>query len=351
MAKNYDCLCLFSSGLDSILAARTLMAQGIRVKCLHFVSPFFGSPESAPRWREVYGLDIEPVDVSAEFVRLAPENRFGLGKLLNPCVDCKVFMASRAKALMPEYGARFIASGEVVGQRPMSQRRDAMNIVTRESGTRDLLLRPLCALNLDPTPMEESGLVDRERLHNFGGRGRKNQLALAEEFGLTDLPTPAGGCLLTEAESCRRYAPLYMHAAAPDPSDFELANIGRQFWSGSRWLAMGRNRADNERLLQLAGERDLVFDVAGFPGPRAVARDIGAGEWSAEDVRRAAALTASYSPKAVKSGGPVAVRVDRGGSRETVTVAPARETPPSFEEPDFEVVDEIKQSLAEHAGA
>ena len=133
----YDCLCLFSSGLDSILAARVLQEQGLKVKCLHFVSPFFGKPELVPKWAETYGLDIDVVDVSREFIRVVPENRFGLGKQLNPCVDCKVFMATRAREMLPAYGAEFVASGEVVGQRPMSQRRDAMNIVTRESGTRD----------------------------------------------------------------------------------------------------------------------------------------------------------------------------------------------------------------------
>lgn len=346
MTKTYDCLSLFSSGLDSILAARTLMDQGLKVKCLHFISPFFGKPELVEHWREEYGLDIDAIDVSKEFIRLVPGNRFGLGKLLNPCVDCKVFMAGRARALLPRYGARFIATGEVVGQRPMSQRRDAMNIVTRESETRDLLLRPLCARRMDPTPMEDSGLVDRERLHNMSGRGRKGQIALAKEMGVTELPTPAGGCLLTEAESCRRYAPVYMHLAGPTPEDFALANTGRQFWDGPRWLAVGRKQADNEQLTELARDTDLLFDVADFPSPRALARLTSHGPWPAEDVQRAAAVTASYSPKAVKSGGPVDVHVYRGDARETVTVTPARQTDPPFAEPEFEAIKELKESIA-----
>ena len=136
----------------------------------------------------------------------------------------------------------FIISGEVVGQRPMSQRRDAMNAVRRDAEVKKTLLRPLCAKRLDPTPMEESGLVDREKLLAIGGRGRKDQLAMAKDYGFTEIPAPAGGCKLTEAEPASRYAPVLMHSKTPRAEDFVLAGQGRQYWAGPVWVSIGRNQ-------------------------------------------------------------------------------------------------------------
>jgi hypothetical protein len=194
--------------------------------------------------------------------------------------------------------------------------------------------------------MELSGLVDRERLHKMGGRGRKEQIALAKAMGINEMPTPAGGCLLTEAESCRRYAPVYMHLPEPTPEDFVLANTGRQFWDGPLWLSVGRKKEDNEHLTALARKGDLLLDLVDYPSPSALARMTGSGAWPAEAVKRAAALTASYSTKAVKADEPVDVYVMQGGTRETVTVTPARHTDPPFEEPGFEVIKQFKDSLA-----
>jgi len=340
MSETYHCLSLFSAGLDSILAARALTAQGLRVKCLHFVSPFFGNPRRIPHWERVWGLDIAAVDVSEEFVAMLRGPAHGFGKLLNPCMDCKILMLSRARELMPQYGATFLATGEVVGQRPMSQRRDAMNAIARDAGVKGLLLRPLCAQKLDPTPMEESGLVDRERLHNFGGRGRRQQMDLAREFGLDELPTPAGGCLLAEPESARRFWPLLRHVAAPAPAHFRLADEGRQYWAeadGAQfWLAIGRNQAGNERLERLAQSGDLLFKTRDFPGPLALARPL-AGPWPDAVRADAAAFFASYSPKAVRSGGPVAVTVTTvGDATHTVEVTPSRVTPLAWAEPQWD---------------
>lgn len=340
MAENYQCLSLFSAGLDSILAARVLLAQGVRVKCLHFVSPFFGDVRRIPHWERVWGLDIAAVDVSAEFVAMLRAPAHGFGKLLNPCMDCKILMLSRARELMPQFGATFLASGEVVGQRPMSQRRDAMNAIARDAGVKGLLLRPLCAHKLDPTPMEESGLVDRERLYNFGGRGRRQQMDLAREFGLEELPTPAGGCLLAEPESARRFWPLLRHLVEPTPDHFRLADEGRQYWAEADgtpyWLAIGRNQAGNERLERLVAPGDLLFKVRDFPGPLALGRPL-AGPWPDAVVADAAAFFASYSPKAARQGGPVAVTVAcAGGETRTVDVTPNRTPPLAWSEPHWD---------------
>jgi len=342
----YDALALFSGGLDSILAARTVAAQGLRVLCLHFVSPFFGHPDRLERWRADYGLDIEPVDASEPFTAmLAGGPAHGVGKGLNPCVDCKILMLSTAKALLPRYGAKFLVTGEVKGQRPMSQRRDALDVISRDAGVRDVLLRPLCARTLKPSPMEESGLVDRERLHGFGGRSRGPQMALARALGITAIPQPGGGCLLTEQESAKRYLPVLAHHPAPTAADFRLANLGRQFWSEGRWLAMGRNQADNAALAALALPGDILLDVEGFPSPLGLARELPGHPWTPEALAGAAALLASYSPKAAASGGEATVLAARGGETQRLTVRPTREPRTGLKEPAWEEMLAVKKRL------
>ncbi|MDR2160805.1 MAG: tRNA(5-methylaminomethyl-2-thiouridylate) methyltransferase, partial [Desulfovibrio sp.] len=202
--ERYDVVSLFSGGLDSLLASRLIQAQGKKVLCLHFVTPFFGKPHLVDSWRDAYGLTVLPVDVGREFVDLLVRRpQHGFGKVLNPCVDCKILLLRRAREMMEMFGAKAIITGEVLGQRPMSQRRDSLNLIRREAGVRDLLLRPLCALRLEPTPAEISGFINRSALLGFSGRGRKNQMALAGEFGIAEIPSPAGGCRLTERESAR----------------------------------------------------------------------------------------------------------------------------------------------------
>jgi hypothetical protein len=334
--KRYDALSLFSGGLDSVLAARTLMDQGLSVMCLHFVSPFFGKPGRIAHWRDTFGLDILAVDVGEDFVAmLARGPAHGLGKFLNPCIDCKIFMIDRAMALLPEFGARFLATGEVLGQRPMSQRLDALNVIRRDSGAKDVLLRPLCAKRLAETPMELGGLVDRTRLHAMSGRGRKEQLELARRMGLPEIPTPAGGCLLTEMESARRYFPVFAHHPEPAAADFELANIGRQYWAGNLWLTVGRNQSDNARLEAAISAHDLVFKVRDHPGPLALARRLPGADWDGEAVRDAAAFVASFSPKAREAGRETAVHVG-GADRSPVFVTPSRRTPLAWREPSWD---------------
>ena len=341
--KSYHALALFSGGLDSILAAKTIAAQGLDVLGLHFVSPFFGKPHKIEHWKAVYGLDIIAVDVSESYVRmLSAGPTHGLGRFLNPCVDCKILMLRRAKELLAEYGASFLISGEVVGQRPMSQRIDALNIIIRDSETKGILLRPLCAKRLPETEPEASGLVDREKLFGMNGRGRKDQMALAEAYGLTEIPTPAGGCLLTEQASARRFFPLFERSATPRPSDFDLANIGRQYWAGDRWMAVGRNKADNESLERIAGPDDLVFKVRDLPGPLGVARRLPGAVWDEAAVADTAAFLASFNPKAKAITGTVRVDV-AGWPGGSVIVTPARQTAIAWAEPTWEEVVEKKR--------
>lgn len=350
MNRKYDALALLSGGLDSILAMRTVMDQGLAVLGLHFMTPFFGKPHLIPFWRDHYGIEVEAVDIGERYVdMLLSGPSQGFGKWLNPCIDCKIAMLGRAVELMPTYGAAFLVSGEVLGQRPMSQRADALNVITKRAGVRDLLLRPLCARNLPQTPMEESGLVDRARLLDWRGRGRRPQYELAERYGFTEIPTPAGGCCLTEVQGAARFVQLLLHRPRPEPVDFRLARAGRQYWAGPHWLAFGRTAEDNAELEACLVPDDYAFKLADFPGPLAVARPL-AGEWAAEAVRDAASLVASYATRARRhfeaTGQPVRVTVRRAGAVETVEVAPSRKTALPWAEPRPEIVREWKKAQA-----
>ena len=330
---------LFSGGLDSILAARLILEQGLVVRCLHFVTPFFGKPQLIPHWEKIYGLEIEAVDISDAFVRLLrarPEH--GFGKVMNPCVDCKILMMRTAREIMRERGASFLISGEVLGQRPMSQRRDTLNVIRRDAEVKEALLRPLCAQHLDPTAAELSGLVDRSRLLGLFGRGRKGQMELAERMGLTEIPTPAGGCKLAEKENARRYWPVLTLLEEPTAEDFHLSNIGRQYWADGHWLSMGRNEADNAELERLVRPGDAILRVRDFPSPFALARQI--RPWDAAVLQDAASLVASYSPKGVRAAetspdGTVAVRIQINGESSFVDVVPKRIPALAWGEPEF----------------
>ena len=367
--SQYDAVALFSGGLDSILAARLIQDQGLRVKCLHFVTPFFGNPKAVGRWRKIHGLDITAYDIGDDYAAmLAKRPEHGFGKVLNPCVDCKILMLRKAKNILRDLGAHFIVTGEVIGQRPMSQRKDTLNIIRRDADVKDLLLRPLCARLLDAIPAETGGLVDRSRLMAISGRGRKDQLELARQMGITEIPTPGGGCRLTEVENGRSYWPVLKNSPCPDGNDFDLANTGRQYWSFSAnpplRVCVGRNQADNERLLELARPGDSVLKTAAFPGPVALSRPFPGQEWDEAAVMSAAAFCASFSPKAKRAaeetGQPVTVKVCRGpdfaavlrpaedGTVPVVRVMPDRATEHGWREHTWEKArEEIKAEARE----
>ncbi|MFP4110210.1 MAG: tRNA(5-methylaminomethyl-2-thiouridylate) methyltransferase [Desulfonatronovibrio sp.] len=333
--KKYDALALFSGGLDSILAARLVQNQGLRVLGLHFISPFFGHPDKLEEWEHNYGIPLMSVDISSEFVHMlckGPEH--GLGKILNPCVDCKILMLNTARTLLCDFGAAFIISGEVLGQRPMSQRLDTLNIIKRDAGVKNILVRALSARRLPPTDPEKSGLLDREKLGSMSGRGRKEQIKLAREFNIHPIPTPAGGCLLTEKESAKRYLPLLTYKQKPEPADFLLANTGRQFWLGNHWLCIGRNKEDNDRLEELAEQSDYLFKLTFFPGPLALGRPVKNQDWSPEILESACELVSRFSPKARKSSREIDVIIRRGETIQEILVWPGEtEQPTLWQEP------------------
>ncbi|MCR5562210.1 MAG: tRNA(5-methylaminomethyl-2-thiouridylate) methyltransferase [Desulfovibrio sp.] len=349
-----DIIVLFSGGLDSILTALLLREQGLGVRCLHCHTPFFGDFRALPRWRCTYGLDIESLDLGEDFVRMLKERpAHGFGKHMNPCVDCKILLLRKARLYMESVGAKGLATGEVLGQRPMSQRRDVLNVILREAGVRDLLLRPLSAKCLEPTPLEESGLVDRERLLGISGRGRHEQMALARHFGLTAIPTPAGGCLLTERENTRRFWPVLTRRAHPTVDDFRLADLGRQFWrrvdDRYYWLVVGRNRADNQRIEAARRDGDLLLAFPGVPGPLLLARD--GADWPDSLLIEAGCLGISYAGKAASSSGPVTMRCNGGKTTFFLPVRPERNglwAVPAWDEVHEELRGEARQRMQAH---
>jgi hypothetical protein len=246
-------IALFSGGLDSMLAIRMMQVQGIQVRALHFVSPFFGSPldpeagkYNARRAADSLGVPLSVITLGNDYLEMLRQPRHGYGKAVNPCVDCHTWFFRVARGLMAEHGASFAVSGEVLGQRPMSQRRDNLLVVERESGLEGLLLRPLSARLLPPTIPEREGWVDREQLGAIQGRSRKEQMRLAKELGLPEYPTPAGGCLLTELSYAPKVRDIFTHTEQLQPRDFQLLRVGRHFRLGPRTkVVISRNEAEN----------------------------------------------------------------------------------------------------------
>ena len=331
-------LALFSGGLDSILAARVIAAQGIEVLAVKFVTPFFGYEilvdiDGYTRGiREKYAIEVVVEDISDGYLELLRDPRHGFGRHFNPCVDCKIFMLKRAREMMEELGASFLITGEVLGQRPMSQRLDTLHVISRDSGSRSLLLRPLSARLLPGTAPELQGLVDRTRLLDFSGRGRSRQIALAGEFGIHDFPSPAGGCILADPILSRRIKRLYadefvLSSKDITVTDIRLLLVGRQFiLPGGGWLILGRIEGENDRLLELAGEDDAVLQMEERPGPAALlrraARCYAEAETRAADLDLAAALVARYSRKlnGLPQTGEVVVALS--GRRWTIAAEP-----------------------------
>ncbi len=336
--SKYRAVSLFSGGLDSILAAKIMQEQGWEVIGLHFVSPFFGHPELVRDWEETYGLPIRTVDVSPEYIQMFLQGpAHGLGKFLNPCIDCKIFMLQQARKYMYELDACLVISGEVLGQRPMSQRKNPLFLIRSRADVREILLRPLSAGLLPPTHAEKQGWVDREKLFSISGRGRKDQLALAGKFGIEEIPTPGGGCLLTQEHSAQRYLPLLGNKGirTPEVRDFYLANRGRQYWSGNYWLSIGRNKEDNEQLFECSTEEDYLFTLKQFPGPLAVGRPM-SGKWPMEVVQSAAAFMSSFAPKARKSLRAVEVEIRRGDEVDCLPVWPGDTGAVQWAEPQWD---------------
>jgi tRNA-specific 2-thiouridylase len=319
MTKTIRALGLFSGGLDSMLAAATLRAQGIDVTLVCFVTPFFGAVRARESAAHL-GLPLREVDLTDKFLPLIYDPPHGWGRGHNPCIDCHILMLREAGALMAA-GFDFLFTGEVLGQRPMSQNRGSLNIIARESGFADLLLRPLSAKSLKTTVPEIRGWVDRERLLNLSGRGRKPQLALAREYGITRYPAPAGGCLLTDPGYATRLKELLRHVQEASRQDLAVLKYGRHFrLPGGTKAVVGRTERDNEAIATWISPGDFLLKVEQYPGPLVLV----GGAVSGEDLAAAAGLAAAYSD--APEGAPVTVTAEPGGlDRVFRLTAPAKD--------------------------
>lgn len=265
---------LFSGGLDSIIAASLVMEQGIEVELVNFTTVFFDRAfkesvmASAQKAADGIGKPLTVIDLSAEFFSVLKDPAYGYGSAMNPCIDCRIFMLKKAKGYMAERGASFVFTGEVLGQRPFSQRRDAMRIIERESGLKGFLLRPLSARLMSPTVAEEKGIIDRSKLLSMSGRSRKPQMALAKRFGIEEYPASGGGCVLTEKEFAVKLRDLMKHEPDFDAGDIELLKHGRHFRiSPASKLVVGRDAQENYRIASLARKDDVMFHARDPLGP------------------------------------------------------------------------------------
>ena len=281
-------IALISGGLDSLLAAKLMQKEGIEVIGLKFKIPFY---LNAVKTLTNLGMEISEADIGQEFLQLVLKPRYGYGANINPCIDCKILMFTKAKEFMEQLSAKFIITGEVLGQRPMSQHRQALELIEKKSNLEGFLLRPLSARLLPETIPEKQGWVKRENLLNFSGRGRRLQIKLAKTLGIKDYAQPAGGCLLTDPLFSKKVKDLIAHGQL-NRDNIELLKIGRHFRiSPQAKLAVGRDEKENQELVSLAKEKDyLFFPQEDLAGPTS----LGSGIFSEELLELCARITCRY---------------------------------------------------------
>lgn len=296
---------LFSGGLDSTLAVKLIQEQGIEVIAVKFTGPFFQTPPDgrcrATECAQQMGMEFRKVPKGEEFLDMLRHPRHGYGSAINPCVDCRIFMLKKAKAMMEELGASFLITGEVLGQRPMSQRRNMIELIERESGLEGKIVRPLSAQHFEPTEAERNGWIDRAKLLDIHGRGRRPQIALAGEFGLTEFENPAGGCLLTDKNFAAKMRDLFAHQEHVVMYDIELLKIGRHFRVDGRKLVCARDKAECEALSRRAQAGEgWALEPVECAGPTVLVQRPTDGSGAAdacdaEILRVAAEMVAAYS--------------------------------------------------------
>jgi len=306
-------LCVFSGGLDSILAAELIRAQGIDVLALFFETPFFKAI-NARKSANFLELPFKIVGITKPHLKIVRNPLHGYGRNMNPCIDCHALMFRVAGEMLAEEGADFVITGEVLGQRPMSQNKYALDLVAAESNIPGLLLRPLSARLLQSTIPEEKGWINRSHLMDFQGRTRKPQIALAESFGIKEYPSPAGGCLLTEKVFSRRLQDLFDYQKMYGINEIELLKYGRHFRLGcNSKVVVGRNKIENQALLNLKDNRGCYLQTISVPGPVVLVY----GDISSTVIEVAASVTAAYSD--IKTGDMTFIKVVKNEQEDSIS--------------------------------
>jgi tRNA-specific 2-thiouridylase len=314
-------LALLSGGLDSILATKLILDQGIEVVALHVRLPFVVEKEDyAGMVATRLGIPLIRVEAGEEYLNIVRKPTYGYGSGMNPCIDCHAYMLREAKRIAKEVGAEFIITGDVLDERPMSQHRKALELEDNEAGLEGMVVRSLSAKLLSKTIPEREGWVDRSKLLALKGRSRKAQIALAKKFAFPDdYPTPAGGCLLTNKEFASKIRDLFEHKENVTKRDIALLKMGRHFRLGSSKIIVGRNEAENQLLLDRKNPDDYVFEVPDYGSPITILE----GSTSKEVIELAAKLTARYSDASDEER--VQVEYSNGKAKQTIIVSPLNE--------------------------
>jgi tRNA-specific 2-thiouridylase len=321
-------IALLSGGLDSTLATRIVQDLGIELEALNFLTVFCTCTNrgetclASKKAVDALGIPLKVMNVSEEYLDVVKHPTHGYGSNMNPCIDCRIFMMKKAKTHMEEVGASFIVTGEVLGERPMSQRRDAMRLIEKESGLDGLILRPLSAKLMAASIPEKEGWVDREKMLKIQGRSRKPQIQLANHFGIHDYPCPAGGCLLTDPGFSKRIRDLIRHHSDFSLNDVHLLKIGRHFrFSPQLKLVVGRNEEENQKIQTFSQEGDTLLKLLRFPSPLSLLR----GEGGEREIEKAAAITARYSKAKDLQKVEVTCKKGKGDGERTLSVSPLSE--------------------------
>lgn len=298
MEEKKKIVALLSGGLDSRLAIKMMQKQGFEVEAVAIKTPFCdfdcgrGCGFEIRETADNLGVNLKTVYLGDEYIEMLKHPKYGFGSGMNPCIDCRAMMFEAGKKHMEEIGAEFIISGEVLGQRPMSQHGPALRTIEKESGLEGKIVRPLSAALLPPTEPELNGLIKREDLGKIRGRSRKDQLRMAQEFGIENPPNAGGGCLLTDPKFAIRAKDLFNHIQTPTTNDIDLLKIGRHFrFDQKTKFIVGRNQDENEMLKALALDDDVLLETKDHVGPISLIR----GEISQNLLELAAAITLRYS--------------------------------------------------------
>jgi tRNA-specific 2-thiouridylase len=317
---------LLSGGLDSNLAVRMMLQQGVDIEAVAIKTPFCDfdcGKGCGQRVREVadeLGISLKTVYFGEEYLHMLKNPKYGYGSGMNPCIDCRAMMYNAAKEHMKKTNADFVITGEVLFQRPMSQNNRALHIIEKETGMESKVLRPLSAKHLPPTDAENTGLIKRENMSDIKGRSRKGQLMLAKQFGISDPPNAAGGCLLTDPAFSKRVKDILDHCDdIPTLNDIELLKVGRHFRiTYDAKLVVGRNKDENEVIRALASDGDIVIEVKDFVGPTCVLR---CKNYDDSLLVKCAAIAARYSDAPRQDLCKVSISLNEDDSE--VTVKPA----------------------------